>query len=216
MCFSPPPTGLRSMTAFTEAHSLIRERQSPLIADAAKGDSEALSVLLESARPLVHEWATLRTQDQDDAEDVTQMVLLKLYTRLPVFRAEAKLSSWLYRVTLNEVRGLFRKRARERMKILLWSESETQDLSTNSDPDRIDQQRAASVVQEAASTLPPLQLATFRLVDLDGLRPCEAAKALGKTETNIRSSLCRARKKIRKLVRQAQRALSEDMISGGP
>ena len=203
------------MTTILDSSREIRERHSLLVNEATEGDPEALSALLESARPMVYRWAAARTQDLDDAEDITQAVLLRLYSSLPVFRGESRLSSWLYRVTINEISGFSRKRTRERTKALLWNESKIQNLTTTSGPDRIDQKRAVGVVREAASTLPSLQLATFRLVDLDGLRPCEAAKALGKTETNIRSSLCRARKKIRKLVRQARRALSEDMTSEG-
>ena len=203
------------MTAFTDAHGVIRERQSPLIVDAAEGNSEALSVLLESARLVVHEWATLRTQDPDDAEDVTQKVLLKLFTRLPVFRGESRLSSWLYRVTLNEVSGLFRKRAQEKAKARNWME--TSDFPHTSDPDtdRIDRERTVGAIRNVACGLPPLQMAAFRLIDLGGMRPCEAARELGKSQANIRSSLCRARKKIRELVRLAQRDLKEYMGPGG-
>jgi RNA polymerase sigma factor (sigma-70 family) len=202
------------VTRISDASSGVRDKHSPLIAEAADGNPEALSALLESARPIVFRWAAVRTQDLDDAEDVTQIVLLRLYSRLPAFRGESRLSSWLYRVTINEISGLCRKRGRERTQALLWSEAEIQNITTNSEPDRVDQQRAVGAVRDAASTLPPLQQAAFGLVDLGGMRPCEAATTLGRTETNIRSSLCRARKKIRKLVRQARRALSEDLLSG--
>jgi RNA polymerase sigma factor (sigma-70 family) len=80
------------------------------------------------------------------------------------------------------------------------------------DPERVDRQRAAGAVRDAAETLPPLQQAAFQLVDLDGMKPCEAARELGKTQTTLRSSLCRARKKIRELVEECRRELVTDWM----
>lgn len=195
------------MTVIMDASHTIREQHSPLVAEASRGNVEALTALLESARPVVYRWAALRTRDLDDAEDVTQMVLLRLFSGLPAFRGESRLSSWLYRVTLNEISGFCRKQAREQTQARRWSKAELHDLTTCCDPDRIDHQRAGGLVRDAASTLPPLQQAAFRLVDLDGLRPCEAARELGKTQSTIRSSLCRARRRIRELVRECRQEL---------
>jgi len=81
--------------------------------------------------------------------------------------------------------------------------------------ERILHVQACGLVRNVACALPPLQLATFRLVDLDGLRPCEAARALGKTQANIRSSLSRARQRVRELVQEARAELAEDLLSAG-
>jgi RNA polymerase sigma factor (sigma-70 family) len=193
------------VSAVPSGLDIIRERRSPLISQAARGNPEALETLLHAARPMVYQWALSRTQDLDDAEDVTQAVLLRLFLRLSAFRGESLLSSWIYRVTTNEISGFFRRRAREQDQARLWSESQAHTTYPDSYPDRIDNQRAAGAVRDAASALPPLQQAAFRLVDLDGLRPCEAARELGKTQTTVRSSLCRARRKIRELVEECRR-----------
>jgi len=184
-------------------------RTSPVLFDAVQGDQEALTTLLEAARVVVHRWALVRIQDPDDAEDITQMVLLKLHSKLPNFRRESKLSSWLFRITVNEVAGLYRRRMREKAKADAWVQSGLCASTCSPDPERIDRARAARTIRHASGTLPPLQLAAFQLVDLDGLRPCEAAKELGRTQGNIRASLCRARKKIRELVAEARKGFGE-------
>ena len=46
-----------------------------------------------------------------------------------------------------------------------------------------------------------------RAEDLDGLRPCEVTRGLGKSQTTVRSSLCRARRRVRQLLGQIRRAL---------
>lgn len=187
--------------------SLVGARTSPVLLDAVQGDPEALSTLLGAARAVVHRWALVRIQDPDDAEDITQMVLLKLYSKLPTFRRESNLSSWLFRITVNEVSGLCRRRKREEAKANAWVESGLCPSTCKPDLERIDRAKTARRIRHASGSLPPLQLAAFQLVDLDGLRPCEAARELGRTQGNIRSSLCRARRKIRELVAEARKEL---------
>jgi len=191
-----------SPTASDPGTGVLEDRCSPLVAHAAEGDPAALSHLLKSARPVVYRWAATRTGNHDDAEDVTQLVLLRLYSHVSAFRGESRLSSWLYRVTINEVAGYQRRESRHRSVVFMWADRGPSEGVARPRPERIDHQRQASAVREAASSLPPLQRAAFALVDLKGLRPCEAARKLGQTQTAIRSNLCRARKKIRELVRQ--------------
>ena len=192
---------------------LLAEWRSPLIREASTGDPAALSTLLEQARLLVYGWALQKTDDPDDAEDVTQIVLLRLWSSISSFRGESKLSSWLYRITANEVLALRRKERRWSCSVGVHKLEEGAASSIPSEPERIHLVQACGVVRNVACALPPLQLAAFRLVDLDGLRPCEAARALGRTQANIRSSLCRARQKIRELVQEAQGELAEDLLS---
>jgi len=182
----------------------LRARRSRLITDAASGDRLALSTLLKSARPSVYQWAESRTRDPDDAEDITQVVLLRLVQNLPKFRGDSKLSSWLYRITIHEVSGFLRSRNRDRTIARSWPGGDQEAVSPPFDPECIDRERTAGMVREAAATLPTLQQEAFRLVDLDGLKPCEAARELGKAQVNIRSSLCRARKKVRELVEECR------------
>jgi RNA polymerase sigma-70 factor (ECF subfamily) len=202
-----------SPTEANRATGTLEERYSPTVAGAAEGDPDALSHLLESARPVVYRWAAARVKNHDDAEDVTQLVLLRLYANLTSFRGESRLSSWLYRVTVNEAAGYHRRESRYRDVIFMWTESESLSFGEKPKPDRIDDQRTVTAVREAASKLPPHQKSAFSLVDLHGLRPCEAARRLGKTQSAIRSNLCRARQKIRDLVAECRQAGNDDQES---
>jgi RNA polymerase sigma-70 factor (ECF subfamily) len=189
----------------------VEARTSPVLLHAVQGNPEALTALLKAARVVVHRWALVRIQDPDDAEDITQMVLLKLHSKLPTFRRESKLSSWLFRITVNEVAGMCRRRLSEKAKAEAWVDSGLCPSAYNPDPERIDRARTARKIRHASGSLPPLQLAAFQLVDLKGYRPCEAANELGRTQGNIRASLCRARKKIRELVAGARKDLAKDI-----
>jgi len=182
---------------------------------AMDGDRESLSALLEQVRPTVYRWAAMKTLDADDAEDVTQNVLLKVAKKIHTFRRDSSLSSWLYRITMNEATGFHRKRAREAEKGKAFLELNAETLREQPEIPRIDEQRAVDAILRFACTLPPLQFSSFRLIDVDGLRPAEAAGRLGKSQGNVRSSLCRARKRIRYLVLQARRELVDEWVTAG-
>jgi RNA polymerase sigma-70 factor (ECF subfamily) len=166
----------------------------------------------------VFRWVAAKAHDLDDAEDITQLVMLRVLTHLETFRGESRFSSWLYRIAANEVASFYRGR---------WREVHGLDGHDVPDPahtarsvqERLDGDRLRAAVQDLAAALPPLQQATLRLVDLGDLKPCEAARKLGKSEGNVRSSLCRARAKIRKLLRESRFRLVEELVPdamGGP
>jgi RNA polymerase sigma-70 factor (ECF subfamily) len=180
---------------------------------ASNGEPAALAILLEEARPVVYGWAVQRVEDPDDAEDVTQLVLFRLWRGISAFRGESRLSSWLFRITANESSALHRDERRRSRFVGVQSPGVGAERSNPSELERIHLRQACGKIRSVACALPPLQLAAFRLVDLDGLRPCEAARALGRSQANIRSSLCRARKRIRELVEQAGEGLAEDLVS---
>ena len=190
----------------------LREKRSGLVGKAVAGDSDALAILLERARPEVLRWAVRWTKDLDDAEYIAQMVLLRMHAGLSSFRGKSRLSSWLYRITLNEVSVFLQKEERSGWRMEDGLLEAATAIPTPPEPERIDRARACEFVKTVACTLPPLQLAVFQLVDLQGWKPCEAAEELGKTQANIRSSLCRARNKIRELVRKARRELAEEFF----
>lgn len=192
----------------------LRKKQSNLVVKAAAGDTEALVSLLEMARPIILRWALTRIKDTDDAEDITQQVLLRVCAGISSFRSESSLSTWLYRVTANEV-AVFCRKTPDRCRTLPIPEwVDGTPTARPWKPEQMDRVKACVLIRNLACALPPLQLETFRLVDLEGLRPCEAAKALGRTQTNIRSSLCRARGRIRELVGHGRQEVMEELAKG--
>lgn len=180
--------------------NLLKEANPLQAEDTASGNLSTLSNLLEEARPVVYRYAVRRTSDVDDAEDITQLVLLQVLSGISNYRGESRFSSWLYRITSNEAAGFYRRRVRGREIEQYSCEKLNQTISRPDVIDLIEFRRLKALVRELSSCLPPLQQLALRLVDLDGYRPCEVARLLGRTQPTIRSSLCRARKKIRELL----------------
>jgi len=82
------------------------------IQKARSGDGDAYKLLDRRHRPSIYSLCLRMTGNVSDAEDITQDVFLQLFRKLASFRGEAKLHTWLYRVTLNCTLMHLRKRHR--------------------------------------------------------------------------------------------------------
>ena len=76
-----------------------QERQ--LIGRMQGGDGAAVAELASTYGPRIHQLALRYVKNWEDAEEVTQDVLLKVYRKIDAFRGDAALSSWIYRITFN-------------------------------------------------------------------------------------------------------------------
>ena len=74
-----------------------------LVAVAREGDRSALEELVRRYQPWVYNVALRMVWDPDDAQDVSQDVMIKLITKLSTFAGASKFSTWVYRITANHV-----------------------------------------------------------------------------------------------------------------
>jgi len=66
-----------------------------------RGDERAFAQLVNHYRAMVLNLAARMTGRPDGAEDLAQEVFLRVWKALPKFRGECKLSTWIYRITIN-------------------------------------------------------------------------------------------------------------------
>lgn len=163
---------------------------------ARNADSGALELLLTRVRPLVLRWAVVRTGDADDAEDVTQRVLMSVQQRIGRFDGRAKFTSWLYRVTANAAaeqrRGMGGfERLRGRLRALPSAPYATDPL------EHIERERGRRLLRAMMEELTVNQRVALDLVDLQGYSPAEAAELIGMHAGTLRVHLLRARRAIR-------------------
>jgi RNA polymerase sigma-70 factor (ECF subfamily) len=170
-----------------------------LLDRAKTSDPGAIDELLHALRPLVYRWARVRTGDADDAEDVTQRVLLRVHERIGQFEGRSSLTTWLYRVTANAANELDRRRGAIHRLKERWGGLDTK--TQEPDPiDAIDNQRTKERILEMMRELSPMQRVTLDLVDLQGYEPAEAAEMLEMNPTTVRVHLLRARRALRKRI----------------
>src|ERR1700704_1907831 len=77
----------------------IEDRQ--LIARLQARDEAAVHELAERYGPRIYQLALRQMKNREDAEEVTQDVLYKVYRKVGAFRGDSALSSWIYRITFN-------------------------------------------------------------------------------------------------------------------
>lgn len=125
--------------------------------------------------------------NRPDAEDVTQIVLLKLYQHSGEFKSEEHLKYWLLRVTLNECRRLLRTPWRRKSVPL---EDQAGLAAERSEGD--------GSVLEAVMALEGKYRVPIYLHYYEGLSVREIAQATGAKESTVQTRLQRAREKLRK------------------
>jgi len=77
-----------------------------LVSSALEGDRDAFEKLIRRHQAWIYNIVLRMILDPYDAEDVTQDVLVKIFSRLHTFKGESKFSTWVYRITANQVINL--------------------------------------------------------------------------------------------------------------
>lgn len=167
-----------------------------LIARSREGDDRAFEALVTAYQPRVFRWALALAGDRDDAEDITQEVFVRVYRKLGGFRGDGPFEGWLYRITRRVAQRVGQRGRRPPTSL----PSRAADVYTTDPGARVDRERAFSVVQSIAATLPMRQREVFVLCDLEGRAPHEAAAILDMKEVSVRASLFKARAAVRRRI----------------
>lgn len=170
-----------------------------LIQDVRNGDDRAFNSLASRIEGKIRRWARHLVGDEDEAEDVTQDVLLLVQRRLPQYEARSLFSTWLYRITRNAALERRRKDTRRARRL----EKYPATTQIEEPVDQLDEAAMARIVLRYFEELPPRQREVFELADLNGLSAPEIAAKLGMNPVTVRANLFKARRTIR------QRMLAE-------
>ncbi len=157
-----------------------------------QGDHEAFASLVRRHQRMIYVLTYRITGSAADAEDLTQEVFIRAHQQLAAFRADAKFSSWLYRIAVNQCLNWRQHEARREQLHAEWSGQQAE--STTADPAQ------AQRVQAALLQLHPKQRAAIVLTTYDGLNHAEAARLLGCRETTVSWRLFTARRKLKRLL----------------
>lgn len=130
--------------------------------------------------------------DSAAAEDIAQEAFIKAWRGLHGFRSDAKLSTWFYRILVNEARRYRRWRAVRDRWNRMWA-SDVSEAHTPTLPDPSLQRRIA----QALDCLPQGQREVFVLVHLEGFTVEQTARQLGKADGTVKSHLHRALRGLR-------------------
>lgn len=187
------------------AAETIASRESELIARILAGERELFHDLIRPYEKSLYFAAFSLLKNAHDAEDAVQEAVLKAYKALPNFRREAKFSTWIATIVLNEARG----RLRHQRVLSFTSIDETPDADEEFTPaviadwrevplESLERKEVREMIREAIEMLPEIYREVFVLRDVQDLNIAEAAKALGITEGLVKVRLLRARLMMQK------------------
>lgn len=127
----------------------------------------------------------------DDANDVLQNVFLKAWNNLDDFQQKSKISTWLYRIAINESLDFVRREQKMRN-----MDGDVALASRLVADNYFDGDQTQALLQEAIATLPDVQRTVFNLKYFDEMKYSEMSKLMGVTEGALKASYHIAVKKI--------------------
>jgi RNA polymerase sigma-70 factor (ECF subfamily) len=168
---------------------------------AAEGEMKSFEELYQRHNRRVYSLCLRMTGNVTEAEDLAQEVFIQLFRKIGSFRGESAFTTWLHRLTVNQVLMHFRKRGVRLEQTTEDGEAPIQIVKGTENPnampvvDRI-------ALDKAIAQLPPGYRTVFTLHDIEGHEHEEIARMLGCSVGTSKSQLHKARMKLRGLLRQ--------------
>jgi len=180
---------------------VVKSSDFQLAQAAANGDMASFEELYQRHNRRVYSLCLRMLQSAHEAEDLTQEVFIQLYRKIGSFRGDSAFTTWLHRMTVNQVLMHFRKRSVKNEKTTEEGETPVQIVAGTENPrkmpvvDRIALDRAIAQLPKGYKTV-------FILHDIQGHEHEEVAKILGCSVGTSKSQLHKARMKLRKLLKK--------------
>jgi len=195
----------RSSDQAATSASDSERNEAQLIARIRGGDVDAFYELVRPYERAVFLAASSLVRNDADAEEVTQEAILKAFKNLSRFRQEAKFSTWLIQICINEAKMKLRKDRRH-----LYDSIEDGQQSDEGDyipkdfadwreipSEALEQKELRKALTQALDSLPGKYRSVLILRDVQHLSINETAKVLGLSVANVKTRLCRARLQMR-------------------
>lgn len=168
---------------------------------AAQGNMAAFEEVYQRHHRRVYSICLRMLQNATEAEDLTQDVFIQLYRKIGSFRGDSAFTTWLHRLTVNQVLMHFRKRNVKFEKTTEEGETPVQIVGGTENPRKMPVVDKIAI-ENAIEQLPKGYRNVFVLHDVEGYEHEEVAKILGCSVGTSKSQLHKARLKLRKLLQK--------------
>ena len=184
------------------------QKDAELIARILAGERELFHELVRPYEKSVYMAAYAVLQNEHEAEDAAQEAVLKALRNLPNFRAEAKFSTWLISIAINEARGRLRHARVLKMESLDATQQDEEGApvpAVISDwrevpSQALERKELRELLRQAIASLPDIYRDTIMLRDVEELSIAETAAALEVSEGVVKTRLLRARLMMQKIL----------------
>lgn len=167
----------------------------------SKGDMIAFEEVYNRHHRRVYAICLRMLKSTNEAEDLTQDVFIQLHRKIGSFRGDSAFTTWLHRLTVNQVLMHFRKRTVKMEKTTEEGETPEQIVHGSEKPSKMPVVDKIAL-DYAIDQLPKGYKAVFQLHDIEGFEHEEVARILGCSVGTSKSQLHKARLKLRKLLKR--------------
>lgn len=179
--------------------------EADVIAAILAGETQLYHELIRPYERSVYMMALSYMKNEAEAEDVAQEAFIRAFRNLSTFRGDAKFSTWLISITLNEARNRLRRQGVVRMQSLDEPPDEDRSVSPallrdwrEIPSEAVERDEVRRLIQKAVETLPEIYKQVFLLRDVEELDVGETAQALSISISNVKVRLHRARMMLQK------------------
>lgn len=154
---------------------------------------DQFSSLITSNQGLILKVCNMYCNSKEDREDLFQDIVLQLWRAYPMFRGDAKVSTWMYRIAINNAITRLRKETKREK----FTDLNNEALNVRAEETVIDEK--AAIMYEAIKKLTEVERALSMLY-LENCSYKEIAEVMGLSETNVGFKLNRLKSKLKSLV----------------
>lgn len=171
-----------------------------------KGDSELYSEIIDRYSNKVYSTAYSYTHNQEEARDLVQEILIKVYNSLHSFKSEAKFSTWLYRIAVNSCID-WSRRCKTKTLMTAWSLEEGNILDNltswgDGPEDVFLKQEHQEAVRNTVAGLPEIYKTVLILYYFEELQVQEIGNILNCPKKTVETRLYRAKGILKTMLKQ--------------
>jgi len=187
---SPTPS---SSSAAQQASAASDPAIDEVVRRAQQGDVEAFESIYRTHAPPIHALCRRMIGDESEARDLVQDVFVRAWQRLPTFRGQSALATWMHRLAVNVVLEQMRSTRRDVARFIDDADHDSFFARPTSPDERMDLDRAINQLPAGARTV-------FVLHDVHGYSHDEIAQMTGIAAGTARAQLFRARRALMRLL----------------
>lgn len=177
------------------------------IQELKEGSEKAFELLLSVLSEKVYNLCLGILHSQEDAEDVTQEVFTTVFLSIKQFKGESKLSTWIYRISVNKCQEFIRKRSRKK-RFGFSLPIESLELNTGNSIKanfmhpgiELENQERAAILFSAIDKLAENQKIAFTMHKIEGIPYDEIAVIMETSLSSVESLIFRARQNLKQLL----------------
>ncbi len=181
----------------------MNNKEAVLIELAQNGKLSSFEQLIKPYESKVFNFLLKMCKNKEAAEDQMQETFINVFKKIGDFRKEAKFSTWVFQIAVNNCLMLKRKLKDKHQDILdeNIAQFNSEEENWQANPEEIYQKKELKeLLDRALAELPEIYRAVFLLKDVEGFRSQEIAELLKISLPNVKARILRARKMLRDIL----------------